>query len=172
MPDTTKADWNSFSPQERAVITFVRRDGEVLLIYKKRGLGAGKINGPGGRIEPGETPVEAAIRETREEVGVDVDRPVEHARLHFAFRDGYTLTVYVFVSRRFSGAARETDEAVPFWVSLDAIPYRRMWADDELWLPDVLAGRYVEGRFIFDEDAMLWSDLTVRPRETRHSDRP
>lgn len=27
--------------------------GEVLLIRKKRGLGAGKINGPGGKIDPG-----------------------------------------------------------------------------------------------------------------------
>ncbi len=162
MPDATRNDWDSFTPQERAVITFLRRDGEVLLIHKKRGLGAGKINGPGGRIEPGETAAQAAVRETREEVGIDVRLPVEHATLHFVFRHGYSLTVYVFVSERFAGAAEETDEAVPFWVPLDAIPYGRMWADDEHWLPVVLAGKYVEGRFVFDGDAMVWSDLTVR----------
>ena len=44
---------------------------QVLLIRKKRGLGAGKINGPGGRLEAGETPEQCAIRETHEEVGID-----------------------------------------------------------------------------------------------------
>ncbi len=162
--DAIGYDWDSFMPRERAVITFLRRDGEVLLIHKKRGLGAGKINGPGGRIEEGETAVQAAVRETREEVGMETQRPVEHATLHFAFRDGYSLTVYVFVSERFAGAPQETDEAIPFWAPLNAIPYGRMWADDEHWLPVVLAGKYVEGRFVFDGDAMVYSDVTVRER--------
>jgi len=38
------------------VLCFLLRDGEVLLIRKKRGFGAGKINGVGGRIEPSEMP--------------------------------------------------------------------------------------------------------------------
>jgi 8-oxo-dGTP diphosphatase len=41
---------------------FVIRDGHILLIHKKRGLGAGKINGPGGRIDLGESPQECAVR--------------------------------------------------------------------------------------------------------------
>ena len=49
-------DWTQWTPQERATLLFVRRDGQVLLIRKKRGLGAGKINGPGGRLDNGETP--------------------------------------------------------------------------------------------------------------------
>ena len=155
-------DWSTFSPLERAVIAFARRDGELLLIHKKRGLGAGKINGPGGRIEPGETPVEAAIRETEEEVGVTIRDPVEHATLHFVFLDGYSLTVYVYVSDDFHGDPVETDEARPFWAPLSRLPYESMWADDEYWLPEVLAGRYVEGRFVFDEDTMISSELEVR----------
>ena len=66
----SEIDWPSWSPGDRATLLFVIRDGEVLLIRKKRGLGAGKINGPGGRIEAGESPLEAAIREVQEEVGV------------------------------------------------------------------------------------------------------
>jgi 8-oxo-dGTP diphosphatase len=50
-----KTDWSVWQPTERANLCFVTRGDEVLLIHKKRGLGAGKINGPGGRIEPGET---------------------------------------------------------------------------------------------------------------------
>ena len=61
-------DWERWEPQQRATLMFVVRDGQILLIHKKLGLGAGKINGPGGRIEPGEEPVDAATREVQEEL--------------------------------------------------------------------------------------------------------
>jgi 8-oxo-dGTP diphosphatase len=45
----------------------------VLLIRKRRpAWQAGKLNGLGGKVEPGETPIEAMRREFREEAGVDV----------------------------------------------------------------------------------------------------
>ena len=61
-------DWDSWQPEQIATLLFVIRAGKVLLIHKKRGLGAGKINGPGGKLEPGETPKQCAIRETTEEL--------------------------------------------------------------------------------------------------------
>ena len=45
-------DWKNWIPRERANLCFIVKDGSVLLIRKKRGLGAGKVNGPGGKIEP------------------------------------------------------------------------------------------------------------------------
>ncbi len=50
-------DWNNWEPGLRATLMFIVDEAreEVLLIRKKRGLGAGKINGPGGKIDPGET---------------------------------------------------------------------------------------------------------------------
>ncbi|MFW5784533.1 MAG: 8-oxo-dGTP diphosphatase [Spirochaetota bacterium] len=157
-------DWNSFTPRERAVIAFARRDGQILLIHKKRGLGAGKVNGPGGRIEADETPEHAAIRETREEVGLELTDLREQARLRFRFSNGFSLFVHVFTTFSFSGDLVETDEADPFWVLEHEIPYERMWADDAHWLPEVLAGRYVDGWFDFDGDAMLSSAVEIRER--------
>ena len=61
-------DWETWEPTTRATLLFVIRDDEVLLIHKKRGIGAGKINGPGGKIDPGETAHGAAVRETQEEL--------------------------------------------------------------------------------------------------------
>ena len=43
-------DWESWEPEQVATLLFVIKDTEVLLIHKKRGLGAGKINGPGGKL--------------------------------------------------------------------------------------------------------------------------
>ncbi|MFP6630384.1 MAG: NUDIX domain-containing protein, partial [Myxococcota bacterium] len=59
-------DWQAWTPSEYGTLCFVIRDGRILLIRKKRGLGAGKIVGPGGRVEPGETPLACAIREVQE----------------------------------------------------------------------------------------------------------
>ena len=64
-------DWKNWEPEELSTIMFVVEENRVLLIHKKRGLGAGKINGPGGKIEKGETPMQCAIRETNEELHIN-----------------------------------------------------------------------------------------------------
>src|SRR5688572_6316553 len=71
-------DWNRWSPNDRATLIFVIEGDRILLIEKKRGLGAGKVNGPGGRLEPNETPIDAACREIEEELGVRAVGVVEH----------------------------------------------------------------------------------------------
>src|ERR1039457_3551480 len=62
------------------------------------GSGAGKINGPGGRLEQGETALESAIRETQEEVGVTPTGVEQIGELFFQFLDGYKLHVAVFAA--------------------------------------------------------------------------
>jgi 8-oxo-dGTP diphosphatase len=143
-------DWSAWQPSERATLCFVVRDGQILLIRKKRGLGAGKINGPGGRLEPGETARECAVRETQEELGITPLNPEWRGELYFQFVDGYGLHCAVFTAADCDGEAIETDEAVPRWTSVDAIPFDEMWADDIHWLPGVLAGRNFRGYFDFD----------------------
>ena len=159
----TDVDWSTWTPQVRATLLFVVRDGQILLIRKKRGLGAGKVNGPGGKLDPGETPAQCAVREVEEELGVTPLRPRRMGTLCFQFTDGLALHVVVFVAPDCHGEAVETDEAVPLWTPLDAIPYDEMWADDRVWVPHVLAGRSVSLRAVFDDDAMLDHALDVAP---------
>ena len=156
-------DWTNWVPQERANLCFIARDGEVLLIRKKRGLGAGKINGPGGRIEPGETALEAAIRETQEEVCVTPTGVEERGELRFQFTDGYSLHCAVFLASGCVGEPRETDEAAPLWVRRDALPFDEMWADDRHWLPLLLEGHRFDGRFVFQGETMLSREVRVLP---------
>ncbi len=147
--------WSSWKPDDRATLLFVIDGAQVLLIRKKRGLGAGKINAPGGRIEAGESPMEAALREVVEETGVVPSDAHKRGELRFQFVDGYSLFCHVFIAFGHAGDAHETDEAVPMWTPIDAIPFHEMWADDALWLPKLLANELFDGRFVFDGDAML-----------------
>lgn len=142
----------------RATLMFVideTRD-HVLLIRKKRGLGAGKINGPGGKLDPGESPAECAVRETEEELRITVRNPAKHGELWFQFVDGLAMHVDVFIGTEWVGEAEETEEAIPLWTPLNAIPLHEMWADDRFWLEPMLTERrQFVGKFVFDDDTML-----------------
>lgn len=149
-------DWPSWQPVMRATLLFVFDEEKgILLIRKKRGLGAGKVNAPGGKIDPGESPAECALRETEEEVLVRAHPPAEAGVLHFQFTDGLSIECHVFTSRGHDGTPGETIEAAPFWCPADRIPYEEMWADDRVWLPLLLDGVPFRGYFIFDGETML-----------------
>ncbi|MCX6960428.1 MAG: 8-oxo-dGTP diphosphatase [Verrucomicrobia bacterium] len=147
--------WQNWQPTMRASLCFVRREGQILMIHKKRGLGVGKINGPGGRLEPGETALEAAIRETEEELCITPLHLSERGELHFQFVDGLALHCVVFTAEGCIGEPKETEEAIPHWMEPSAIPYHNMWADDIHWLPGMLEGKKFRGYFHFNEDVML-----------------
>ena len=154
-----RVDGANWRPREEGTLCFVIQDGQILLIEKKRGLGAGKVNGPGGRLEKGETAEQAAIRETQEEVGITPTGVQWVGELRFQFRDGYSLHCTVYRASGWEGELMETAEAKPFWVRTDQIPYDRMWADDEQWMPRLLAGEKFRGWFEFDGERMEWSKM-------------
>ncbi len=161
-------DWPGWRADEVATLVFCVRADRVLLIRKKRGLGAGKITAPGGRREPGESLNACASRELAEEVGLTLlDAPQAVGMLRFQFTSGYRLQVHLFRSLNFGGVEFETDEAIPCWHRLDALPLSEMWEDDGLWLPQVLEGLPMCGDFLFAGERMLghrvWQELAVSP---------
>jgi 8-oxo-dGTP diphosphatase len=141
-------------------------DERVLLIRKKRGLGAGKINGPGGRLDDGETPIEAAVREVREELRITPTEVRQHGELLFQFTDGFSIHGYVFRAESWEGEPEETEEAIPLWTPLDRIPYDEMWADDRIWLPWLLDRREFRGWMLFEDDDLLEHRFELDPAGT------
>lgn len=140
-------------------VTYILRDNagvtEVLLGEKLRGLGAGHIVGPGGKVEPGETPEEAAIREVHEEVGLVIGpealTPLARISYPFVNRDALSQRSFVFSTRVFSGEIRESGELSASWWPVTEIPYERMWADAKLWLPRALSGEFIEATVVMGE---------------------
>ena len=155
MKQLSDIDWDSWQATDPATLVFVIREGRVLLINKKTGLGKGKVNGPGGKVEKGESPMACAIRECREELGITVSNLQYCGQHRFQFVDGYSILVWVYRTAEFEGIPTETVEAAPLWVSLDEIPYDQMWEDDRIWLPMLLRGELFQGRWIFNGDKML-----------------
>lgn len=122
----------------------------VLLMRKKRGVGAGLYNGPGGKVETDETPRECAVREAREELGVEVRTLEKVGEVKFAFGGEPTFFCHVYRSDDFTGTPEETAEAAPEWFPADDLPYDEMWADDRHWFPHLLAGEPFRGLVAFD----------------------
>ena len=164
-------DWKTWEPQELATLLFVRNQragrDEILLMRKKRGLGAGKIVAPGGRLEAGETPRDCAIREVQEEVLVTPTGVACGGEHRFQFLDGYALHVFVFLATGFEGSPGETDEGKPFWTPTDRIPYQEMWDDNDRWVPLLLRGEPFSGRWILEGDQVIDHQLDLHfPKPT------
>jgi len=150
-----EVDWSNWEPQIRANLLFVIQDGQILLIRKKTGFGVGNINGPGGKLELGETALEAALREVEEELCIVAHDPEDMGELLFQFVDGLSMHVQVFRSTGFDGVPTETEEAKPLWFSVDEIPFEEMWEDDRYWLREMVDGKKFSARFVFDGKAMV-----------------
>lgn len=131
---------------------------------KKRGFGTGKWNGVGGKLEPGESVEDAARREAEEEIGVRVGSLRQVAQLEFRYapRSDWDQLVHVFFAESWEGEPTESEEMKPGWFRVADIPFASMWPDDAIWLPQVLAGNRLRGRFRFGEgETILGYEVSV-----------
>jgi 8-oxo-dGTP pyrophosphatase MutT (NUDIX family) len=118
---------------------------DFILLGSKQGkpeIGAGTLNGPGGKMEVGETPLECVIRETEEEVGIQLipEQTKKIAIVTFYAEGVADFEVHVFRSYAFTGEPKETESMIPHWFPMTEIPYDRMLESDSHWLPRALAG--------------------------------
>jgi 8-oxo-dGTP diphosphatase len=157
---------NSWKATNIATLVFIQQKDELLLIRKKRGLGTGKINAPGGKLDDGETIEKCAIRETQEELHVTPHNIIHCGENLFQFTDGYSIHVHNFYTNSFTGQPTETAEAIPIWYTIDNIPYEQMWEDDKLWLPMMLAGNKFKGKYLFDGDSLIDYKLEITGSHT------
>jgi len=140
-----------------ATICIIRDGSRILLGMKKEGLGAGKWNGFGGKVEQGETVEQGALRELKEEAGLVAEIMKKHAELTFKFphKPEWDQVVHVFVSDNWSGVPTESEEMRPEWFSADNLPYKQMWISDAHWLPPVLEGKFVRATFVWAPDGSI-----------------
>lgn len=129
----------AFPSAVRVAVGVVTRGGRVLATRRRDGqLLAGWWEFPGGKVEPGESVVDALIRELREEVGVEVAPVVAleeimhtypHARVH----------LHPFLARVVSGEPQPLEVAECRWVTRDELAVLAMLPGNKLLVDALLA---------------------------------
>ncbi len=133
-------------------LCLIYNNTHLLLGYKKRGFGVGRWNGFGGKVANGETTLEAAKRELKEEANIESQNIKKRGVINFSFKERpEVLEVHFFSVNEFTGEPKETEEMNPQWFHFDQIPYDNMWPDDKYWLPILLAGKNFRGKFYFKD---------------------
>jgi 8-oxo-dGTP diphosphatase len=152
--------------RDTSLVYLIDHEGRVLLGHKRRGMGFGKWNGFGGKIEAGETMRQCAVRELNEECGLSVspgdlqlvadlyfDQPSDAKWSHGGM---------VYFARSWTGTPTLSDEMEPRWFRLEELPYDEMWQADKIWLPMLLQGKQLRGTIVFAEDGDTVIDSVFR----------
>lgn len=143
-----------------ATLCYVKKDGKTLMIHrtkKENDPHEGKWNGLGGKLEPGETPEECAIRELKEECGLTAKNPSLKGILTFpAFNkqpeDWY---VFVYTIKEFEGKLTKSDEGDLEWIDDNKLNTLNLWEGDKIFLPHINTGKFFSGKFTYDGDKLI-----------------
>lgn len=146
---------------KQCTLWIIIQNWQILLGIKKRKFGKWKWNGPGGKLEVWETIEECMHRETFEEFGIYINTKTMKKVWVFDWinkaNQEQNHSVNIFLITEFTGTPVESEEMKPEWFDIDKIPYKQMWEDDEIWLPRVLRGEYIEYDFIYWLDGKIES---------------
>ena len=151
-----------------ATLCYVRRGGHTLMLHRitrKEDVHAGKWNGLGGKLEPGETPEACAIREIGEESGLRARDPELRGILTFpGFTPERDWYCYVFVVERFEGEPwQRSAEGELQWIPDEAVIDLPLWEGDRIFLPWIDGGHFFSGVFRYREGRLVDHDVVFHP---------
>lgn len=142
-----------------ATLCYLRRDGRTLMVHrtkKENDMHAGKWNGLGGKLEPGETPEACAIREIREESGLEARDPRLRGLLTFPeFANNEDWYAFVFEVDQFEGDLIDSPEGDLRWVDDDQVLELNLWEGDHIFLPWLDQAKFFSGKFVYQDGRLL-----------------
>ncbi|MDO4754291.1 MAG: 8-oxo-dGTP diphosphatase [Bacillota bacterium] len=121
----------------RTTLCYMYRDDCVLMLYrnkKKNDVNAGKWIGVGGKVEEGETPDRAVLREIREETGYDAHHCDFRGIIVFNYNDNPSEYMHLYTTDDFSGEMKECDEGTLKWIKREDVMQLSLWEGDRIFL--------------------------------------
>ena len=150
-----------------ATLCYIRKDHKTLMIHrvkKENDMHQGKWNGLGGKLEPGETPEECAIREIYEESGLRVTQPILKGLLTFPkFANNEDWYAFVFVANNFEGELIESPEGHLHWVDDSRLYELNLWEGDLIFLPWLDRPGFFSGKFIYQDGRLIDHQVVFYP---------
>ena len=141
------------------VICYLIKDVKVLMLFrnkKKVDLNKNKWIGVGGHIEKGETPLDAIIREVKEETTLSIKHCQIRAKITFFFHDDVEVMT-VFTSEEFTGEVDyNCSEGTLKWIPLKELFSIPLWEGDKLFIEPILNERpYFEMHMRYEGDDLV-----------------
>ncbi len=142
-----------------ATLCYLKRDRQTLMIHRVKkpdDMHQGKWNGLGGKLEPGETPEECAIREIREECGLVARNPVLKGLLTFpGFANDEDWYAFIFVVREFEGELSDSQEGILKWIDDADLLDLELWEGDRIFLTWLERPGFFSGKFIYQDGRLV-----------------
>lgn len=142
-----------------ATLCYLKANGKTLMIHrikKANDMHRGKWNGLGGKLDPGESPEECAIREVQEESGLTINNPIMKGFLTFpSFANDEDWYAFVFVAHEFEGQLIESSEGVLVWVDDRHLLDLDLWEGDLIFLPWLERPGFFSGKFIYQDGRLV-----------------
>jgi 8-oxo-dGTP diphosphatase len=118
------------------------RDGEVLIGQRRPDQPMASLwEFPGGKIEPGESPEQALVRELTEELGIQAEVGAPLTRIRHNYRHGGAVDLQFFTVRDFAGEIENHIYQQVRWVKLTDLPSYEFLAADRSLIRDLAAGK-------------------------------
>lgn len=140
-----------------------KKNNKTLMLLrnkKKNDYHQGKWNGLGGKFEPGESPEECAVREIKEESGLDVSSPKLCGFITFPLFDMVDdWYVFVFTFEKFSGKLINSKEGKLEWIKNDELDSLNLWDGDKIFMKWLSQDKYFSAKFNYQDGKFI--DYTV-----------
>lgn len=146
-----------------ATLCYIEKDNSILMLHrvkKENDIHEGKWNGLGGKLELGESPQECAIREVKEECGLNVKNPILKGMLTFPkFAKDEDWYVFVFVIKEFDGELMESNEGNLKWIPKSELLNLNLWDGDKVFLKWLDQDKFFSGKFIYENGNFIKHDV-------------
>ena len=140
-------------------LIYLKRDRKTLMLHrvkKEQDFHEGKWNGLGGKLEPGETPEECAIREVKEESGLDLKNPRLRGIITFPMFDQVDdWYVYLFTGSDFSGELIDSPEGNLDWIDDDKVLDLNLWEGDYTFLKWLDQDQFFSAKFTYENKQLI-----------------